>query len=153
MGGVVAAAGVTTSPGELTLSIHIPDFQGPLTPQAGEDSVARAREFFPRYFPEERFPVAVCHSWLLDPQLARYLGADANIVRFQQHFRLVSGPTGPYADDEPDDRGPVGFVFGNPDLPLAGLPRDSALQRAVGDHLRAGGHWYPGHGWFPFQDR
>jgi hypothetical protein len=22
------------------------------------------------------------------------------------------------------------------------------VERAVGDHLRAGGHWYVGHGWF-----
>ena len=28
-----------------------------------------------------------------------------------------------------------------------------AVERAVGDHLRAGGHWYGGHGWFAVVDR
>lgn len=147
MGRGVAAAGVATGPDGLALSVHIPDFQGPLTPEACDDSLVRAREFFPRYFPDEPFPVAVCHSWLLDPQLAAYLPPEANIVRFQRRFTLVP------REEEPDDRGPVGFVFGNPDLPVASLPRDSALQRAVGDHLRSGGHFRPGHGWFRFPAR
>ncbi|MCK8432436.1 hypothetical protein G3I77_05110 [Streptomyces sp. D2-8] len=38
--------------------------------------------------------------------------------------------------------------FGDPDLPPAGLPRCTSVERAVGDHLRAGGHWYVEHGWF-----
>jgi hypothetical protein len=40
-------------------------------------------------------------------------------------------------------------VFGDPNLPVESLPRRTALERAVGDHLRGGGHWYIGHGWFP----
>lgn len=50
-------------------------------------------------------------------------------------------------EPEPADTEPVRFVFGDPDLPPAGLPRRTSVERAVGDHLRAGGHWYVEHGW------
>ncbi|WEO98064.1 acyltransferase domain-containing protein [Streptomyces sp. FXJ1.172] len=144
---VLAAAGVDAVPGTPCLNLHIPDFHGPLTPSACDRSLTWAREFFARYFPEERPVAALCHSWLLDPQLRRYLPADSNIIRFQDRFRTAR------EDTEPADTEPVQFVFGNPDLPVAELPRRTSVERAVGDHLRTGGHWYIGHGWFPFQVR
>ncbi|MEU6510518.1 acyltransferase domain-containing protein [Streptomyces sp. NPDC046942] len=141
---VLAAAGLTAAPGTPCLSLHIPDHHGPLTPSACDRSLAWARDFFPLHFPEERPVAALCHSWLLDRQLRRYLPADSNIVRFQDRFRTVR------EDTEPADTEPVRFVFGDPGLPVAELPRRTSVERAVGDHLRAGGHWYIGHGWFPF---
>ncbi|UQT61774.1 acyltransferase domain-containing protein [Streptomyces durmitorensis] len=144
MGGAVAAAGHSASRGDLCLNLHITDFRGPLSPEACDRSMWLAGEFFARHFPEERYETAVCHSWLLDPQLKRYLPADSNIVRFQERFRLADG-----YEREPDDIAPVTFVFGDGDLPVAELPRRTRVERAVGDHLRAGGHWYGGHGWFP----
>ncbi|MEW2156646.1 acyltransferase domain-containing protein [Streptomyces sp. NPDC007189] len=143
---VISAAGLDVVPGTPCLNLHIPDFHGPLTPSACDRSLAWAREFFARHFPEERPVAALCHSWLLDPQLKRYLPADSNIIRFQDRFRVAR------EDTEPSDAEPVQFVFGDPDLPVAELPRRTAVERAVGDHLRAGGHWYIGHGWFPFPD-
>jgi hypothetical protein len=128
-------------PGDPCLSLHIPDYRGPLTREACERSVAQAREFFARHFPEERYGLGCCHSWLLDPQLKRYL-PDSNIARFQELFEVV------HLDGEPSDRLPVRFVFGDPDLPVNGLPRRTGVERAVVDHLKAGGHWYVGHGWF-----
>ncbi|GAA2766288.1 acyltransferase domain-containing protein [Streptomyces paradoxus] len=142
----VALAGQDAAPGEPCLNLHIPDFHGPLSPAACDRSLALAREFFARHFPRERYRVAVCHSWLLDPQLKHHLGPDSNIVRFQDRFRPGRDPG---EDPEPEDTEPVRFVFGDPDLPVAGLPRRTAVERAVGDHLRAGGHWYVRHGWFP----
>ncbi|MEV5884496.1 acyltransferase domain-containing protein [Streptomyces sp. NPDC052020] len=140
---VLAAAGLDAAPGTPCLNLHIPGYRGPLTPAACDRSLTAAREFFARHFPEEPYRTAMCHSWLLDPQLTGYLSPESNIVRFQRRFRLAHG------DAEPDDTAPVRFVFGDPDLPVESLPRRTAVERAVGDHLRAGGHWYPGHGWFP----
>ncbi|MEU9985802.1 acyltransferase domain-containing protein [Streptomyces sp. NPDC048045] len=140
---VIAAAGLDAAPGTPCLNLHIPDFHGPLTPSACDRSLALAREFFALHFPEEHVEAVLCHSWLLDPQLKRYLAARSNIVRFQERFRLA------HEDTEPADTEPVQFVFGDPGLPVARLPRRTAVERAVGDHLRAGGHWYVGHGWFP----
>ncbi|WP_053752248.1 acyltransferase domain-containing protein [Streptomyces sp. MMG1533] len=142
-GRALAAAGLDVAPGTPCLNLHIPDFLGPLSPAACDRSLALAGEFFARHFPEEKYRAALCHSWLLDPQLKRYLAADSNIVRFQERFRVAR------EDTEPADTEPVQFVFGNPELEVEALPRRTSVERAVGDHLRAGGHWYVGHGWFP----
>ncbi|MFG2499555.1 acyltransferase domain-containing protein [Streptomyces sp. NPDC048441] len=144
MGRALAAAGYSAGQGDPCLNLHVTDFRGPLSPEACDRSIALAREFFARHFPEERYETAVCHSWLLDPQLKRYLPAGSNIVRFQGRFRAADG-----YGREPEDSVPVAFVFGDGDLPPAELPRRTRVERAVGDHLRAGGHWYAGHGWFP----
>ncbi|MFG3370766.1 acyltransferase domain-containing protein [Streptomyces sp. NPDC090032] len=142
-GNGAAAAGLPLTSGDPCLSLHIPDFRGPLSPRACDRSLAVAREFFARHYPDERYEVAVCHSWLLDPQLKDHLQQDSNLVRFQERFRVA------WENTEPDDEGPVGFVFGDPRLPVEDLPRRTSVERAVGDHLRRGGHWYGGHGWFP----
>ncbi|MFF3407752.1 acyltransferase domain-containing protein [Streptomyces sp. NPDC002742] len=138
----VAAAGLDLGPGAPCLSLHITDFRGPLSPAACDRSLALAREFFARHYPDERHEIAVCDSWLLDRQLKRYLPADSNIIRFQDRFHLECEET------TPDDTVPIGFVFGDPELPLDELPRRNSVERAVVDHLRGGGHWYGGRGWF-----
>ncbi|MFD3500321.1 acyltransferase domain-containing protein [Streptomyces sp. NPDC058678] len=142
-GRALAAAGLDMAPGTPCLNLHIPDFLGPLSPAACDRSLALAGEFFSRYFPEEKYRAALCHSWLLDPQLKRYLAADSHIIRFQERFRVAR------EDTEPADTEPVRFVFGDPGLEVEALPRRTSVERAVGDHLRAGGHWYIGHGWIP----
>ncbi|MFE5888609.1 acyltransferase domain-containing protein [Streptomyces sp. NPDC056462] len=143
----LAAAGLDVGPDSSCLNVHIPDFLGPLSPAAVDRSLALAREFFAVHFPQERYEVATCHSWLLDPQLRKYLPGDSNIVRFQERFRIA------HEDREQADSEPVQFVFGDPELSVESLPRRTAVERAVGDHLRAGGHWYVGHGWLPFDGR
>ncbi|OAR26421.1 acyltransferase [Streptomyces sp. ERV7] len=141
-GEAVRAAGLPLGPGDPCLSIHIPDFRGPLTPQACDASLALARDFFALHYPGETYRVAVCHSWLLDAQLAKYLPEESNIVRFQRRFRT------PYRETEPADGPPVFFVFGDPDLPVEALLQRTGVERAVAAHLLAGEHWYRGHGWF-----
>ncbi|NGN69605.1 DUF5596 domain-containing protein [Streptomyces sp. A7024] len=143
LGRAVADAGGPAGPGDAVLSVHIPDFAGPLTPEACDASLEQARAFFPRHFPDERYAVAVCYSWLLDAQLPEHLSERSNIVRFQRRFRLLAND-----GDEPSDRSAVEFTFGDPELPHAELPRRTSLERAIGDHLRAGGHWFVGQGWF-----
>ncbi|MEU8888291.1 acyltransferase domain-containing protein [Streptomyces sp. NPDC048442] len=137
----LAEAGRPGEADDPCLSIHIPDFSGPLSPTACEESLAAARAFFPRHFPEEGHRVAVCESWLLDPRLRACLSGRSRIVRFQDLFERVA------ARDEEYDSGTLAFVFGTADIPVAELPRRTSLERAVGDHLRAGGHWYGGVGW------
>ncbi|MEV2214319.1 acyltransferase domain-containing protein [Streptomyces sp. NPDC050997] len=140
---VLGAAGLDVAPGTLCLNLHVPDFLGPLSPAACDRSLALADEFFARHYPEETYRAVLCHSWLLDPQLRDYLPEDSNVVRFQERFRVAR------EDREPADTEPVQFVFGDPELPVESLPRGTSVERAVGDHLRAGKHWYIGHGWFP----
>ena len=136
----IAAAGLPYGPGDPALAVHIPEFYGPLTPPACDASFRCAREFFARHFPEERYDVATCHSWLLDDQLAEYLPEDANIIHFQRRFRAAYHP-----DD--NDQDILVSVFGRSDSPLDELPRRTTLERAIVDHLQAGRHWHGGAGW------
>lgn len=142
---VVLARGTVPGVEGAALSLHIPA-EGPLTPDACEESLRRARAFFPACFPHWPAQRVVCVSWLLDPQLARYLGPETNIMRFQRRFRLAAPGEGGYPGDGPI----VEFVF-RAASPVAvdQLPRRTTLQRAVADHLRAGGHWRMHPGWFP----
>ncbi|GAA4533479.1 acyltransferase domain-containing protein [Amycolatopsis samaneae] len=119
-----------------TVSLHIPE-SGPLAPEAVDASLDRLRREWPGWFgtrPER----AECESWLLDPALGELLPESSNIVRFQRRFSLYDGG---YVDDQ----NPLSFVFrrGHVPLPegLAGLPRETRLQRAIVDRLLEGAHW------------
>lgn len=139
-GNAITEAGLPYGPGDLALSVHIPDFYGPMTPAACDASFTHAKEFFARHFPEEDYHIAVCRSWLLDDQLAAYLPADGNIVQFQRRFRPAYRP-------HDDDEDILRFVFGRITPGLDGLPQRTALERAVVGHLKAGNHWSGGAGW------
>jgi GNAT-like C-terminal domain/N-acyltransferase N-terminal domain len=109
------------------LAIHIPEEGGPLAPAAVDASLARARELFP-HSAEAR-----CSSWLLDPQLRELLPSGSNIVAFQLRFE----PTG---ESRPGDADVLEFVFHTLEPDLDALPRETTLERLLGDHLRGGGH-------------
>jgi len=125
--------------GEPTLGIHIPE-SGPLTPEACDDSLAQARPFFSRHFPETPTRLAICTSWLLDPQLAEYLAPDSNIVRFGRRFTLVG-------DGYDGDADVLRFVFHRIAPRIDDLPQRTTLERAIVAHLRAGRHWRNRTGW------
>jgi hypothetical protein len=127
------------------IDLHIPE-SGPMTPQAVAASLDEARAFFPRHFPDERYTLFGCGSWLLDPQLLEYLPEESNIVRFQRRFELepYQEPEGLDADVEV-----LRFVFRSLTTPLDQLPRRTVLERAIVDHLKAGRHWRIRRGHFP----
>ncbi len=125
------------------LGLHIPA-TGPLTPRAVDASLAVARSFVARHFPDPERPRMVCTSWLLDEQLADYLPADSNIMRFQRRFTLTD-------DAVVDDHEPLRFIFRRVPADLGKLPRDTTLQRSLVDHLESGRHWRIRTGWFPLQ--
>jgi hypothetical protein len=125
--------------GEPAVGVHIPE-SGPLTPEACDDSFAQARPFFARYFPETPTRVAICTSWLLDPQLADYLAPESNIMRFQRRFELVGqGSEG--------DADVLRFVFHRIAPNIGELPERTTLERAMVAHLRKGEHWRSRTGW------
>jgi hypothetical protein len=139
-GNAVHAAGLPYGPGDSSLAVHVPTFYGPLSPAGCDASFEQARRFFAKYFPEESYRIATCHSWLLDDQLAEYLPVESNIVRFQRRFETAYRP---HFDDEDILR----FVFGRVPVDLAELPQRTVLERAVVGHLRAGRHWCTTAGW------
>ena len=125
--------------GDPAVGIHIPE-SGPLTPLACDDSLANAHPFFARHFPETPTKLAICTSWLLDPQLAEYLARDSNIIRFQRRFELV----GEGWDGDADI---LRFVFHRIAPKIDDLPERTTLERAIVAHLRKGGHWRSRTGW------
>jgi hypothetical protein len=125
--------------GDPALGVHIPE-RGRLDPASCDDSFGRAAEFFPRHFPEREHRIGTCNSWLLDPQLAEYLPAESNVVRFQRRFTPIGTPS-------PGDQAVFEFVFRRLDPPLHELPQDTTLERAVVAHLRNGRHWQAVSGW------
>ena len=125
--------------GEPALGVHIPE-SGPLTPEACDDSLAQAGSFFARHFPETPTHLAICTSWLLDPQLAEYLAPDANVIRFQRRFSLVG-------EGYDGDADVLRFVFHRIGPNIDDLPQHTTLERAIITHLRAGKHWRNRTGW------
>jgi hypothetical protein len=125
--------------GDACVGVHIPE-QGRLDAAAVDDSLARAAEFFAAHFPERPTRIAICHSWLLDRQLAEYLPAESNIIEFQRRFT-------PVPDGEINDAAVFEFVFRRIEPVLDELPLRTSLERAVVAHVRSGGHWRFVSGW------
>lgn len=115
------------------LGVHIPAI-GPMKYDACLASFREAKQFFATYFPQRIFRAFTCESWLLDPQLAKYLPPESNIVQFQSLFQFYPLPGA-------NSKRFYQWVFGSSDIdPLAVTPQTS-LQQALVDHVRQGGHW------------
>ena len=123
------------APGDHVLEMHIPEGGG-MTVDRCEDSMRRALEFFPRYFPEQPFAGFGCASWILNPQLADIYSPRSNMVLWQNELYLYPYPSG--------DRSGLYFVFGTEQVDPATAPRDTSLRRALLDHLQAGGRLITG---------
>lgn len=76
------------SAGDNVIEVHIQG-KGRLDIEECERSFEKAKEFFARYFPEHRYSVFTCDSWLLDPTLSEYLSPESNIIRFGNMFDRV----------------------------------------------------------------
>jgi hypothetical protein len=134
--------GVGWRRGDPALGVHIPE-AGRLDPELCDASLDQARELMKICFPEPDRRIATCASWLLDEQLAEYLPAGSNIMRFQRRFEVIPGGWPHNYDD-----GLLSFVFHRKEPDLDALPQETTLQRAVVAHLRGGGHWHGRTGWF-----
>ena len=124
------------APGDTILGIHIPT-GSPMTFDDCGESFRRALEFYPRHFPEVRSKGFDTTSWLLDPRLETLCGADSNIVRNLREFYL-------YPSANNSNISFFGRVFGWGVKGLAGLPRRTSLQKAVGGYVDGGGHFHGG---------
>ena len=130
---------LTASTSPRAVGVHIPE-GGALDPGECDASFGAASQFFRRYFEGDGFGVAVCTSWLLDEQLADYLPAESNIIRFQRRFHPLPGST-------PGNEDVCRFVFDERDPLADGVFARTSLQHAVVEHLRAGGEWRIRTGW------
>ena len=123
------------APGDTTLSLHI-SADGKMDFARCGDSLREAYTFFTKYFPERPVRAWTCDSWLLDPRFENYLPSESNIVRFQQEMYLhpVRGR----------NEGVVGQAFGSSSIDAQNVRTDTALQRAVLQHIKNGELWIGG---------
>jgi hypothetical protein len=132
------ARGPGFRPGEPALSIHV-SAEAPLDAAECGASLRRAGEIFASHFVPGAPMIGTCTSWLLDPQLAEYLAASSNIIRFQRRFQIVPGV-------KIDNESIVSALRGRSEA--ADEPvRETTLERAVTRHLKAGKDWHLRTGW------
>jgi hypothetical protein len=117
-------------PGDQVLHLHIPA-GAPLDMEACLRSLKEAFRFFTTCFPQQPFTAFACDSWLLDAQLEALLAPSSNLVRFQRQMYLI-----PVVSDRTHT---LNWVFGGVPRDLAQAPRDTALRRALLDHMLRGG--------------
>ena len=137
----MAAAGHVVAEKTNALSLHIPDFMGPMDHKVCNESIEAAMDFFATHFPEWPVRFAICNSWLLDPDLKAYLRPDSNIIRFQDRFTITED-----AYDSSDSV--MQFVFGKHLRDLDSITPKSSLERGIIEHLRSGQRWEGRQGWF-----
>ena len=116
---------------EPVLDLHIPE-DGRMDHNLCGQSIEKAREFFPNYFPEWDYRAFTCTTWLFDSQFQTLLPSSSNIVRFQQEFYLYPVQSN---DSQTFDR-----VFDGKPEDFNNAPRDTSLRRAIIDHYLRGGH-------------
>lgn len=113
------------------LSLHIPS-DADLSRNKIRDSYESAIRFFELYFPDYHYQVMYTDTWLLSPNLTKWLKQDSKIRLFAADYRLLSV-------DEQDDSG-VPWIFGRVDANVQDYPEKTSLQRQAKQQLLAGAH-------------
>lgn len=121
--------GLKLQPGQPCVKVHISRGER-LEDAACEAAYAQAREFFRRYFALEQC-VFVCTSWMLDPWWAQVLPSGSGIVRFQQHFHILSVTD--------NTAFAIGYIFPRGCTDPRQCPQDTTLRRAACQRLLSGG--------------
>jgi hypothetical protein len=129
-------------PGDLAVSLHLPEDTA-IDVLVAERSMAAARQLFDSVFPTPTRRIVTGSSWMLDDQLPGLVPSDSNIVRLAQTFHLVPG----WLDGDVPILRSVFHQWG--EAAGSGVAR-TRLQRAVLDHLEAGGHFRCRTGWREF---
>jgi len=115
------------SAGDSVVELHI--YEGaPLAADSCRESLRRLRRWLARYRPEYSFRAVIGHSWLFDPELARFLSEKSNILQFQKLGTIIPA-------NQPSDI--LWRLFGGRD------PREvanqSTLQKKIVEFYRQGG--------------
>lgn len=73
---------------EKSISIHIPS-DAVLSKDNIEKSLNDAFDFINKYYKDYSKWKIICDSWLLSPNLKKYLNNDSNIILFQSYFNIT----------------------------------------------------------------
>ena len=122
---------VTKKDGSEVINTHIPQDE-PLIEAECIQSFDIAREFFKKYFPQNKPDRFICSSWLLSENLADILKEESNIVKF---MRLWTKTT----VDEDDSKQAKARVFGfDFDGNIENAPENTSLQKNLKAYLLSG---------------
>ena len=124
---------------DLVVRLHIPS-GGKLSPELVEESIENAKVFLKKHFPDYNYKAFVCCSWLLDPQNEMLVGSESNIVKFGKIFHRFT-----FKDR---GRSVFNFVYKNPNPPIAELPENTSLEKALKKHFLEGKAIYNVAGYF-----
>ena len=102
--------------------MHIPGGGG-MTLEKCKESFIEAREFCRRYFPEIKFAVFGCISWVFNPVWREYL-PESNMTKLQQAALAFPAAAA-------TDRSGLFFVFARDDGDPSSYPQDNSLRRAM----------------------
>lgn len=111
-----------TGPDSYVLLMHIPGGGG-MTLEKCKASFIEAREFCRRYFPEIKFAVFGCISWVFNPVWREYL-PESNMTKLQQCTLAFPAAAA-------TERSGLFFVFARDDGDPAAYPQDNSLRRAM----------------------
>ena len=127
--------------GDPVLEIHIPRGGKLIAGECGA-SIARAKAFFPRFFPDFAYKGMTCWSWLLDNTLRNYLPETSNIIRFGNLFTKV------YSEEK---NALIKYVFspGTTEESLADAVCGSDFSRRIKDAVLAGKKFHETLGFIP----
>jgi len=118
--------------GEPVLSVHI-QTGSDLIANAVSESYRKALDFFPKYYPDFKYRLFLCCSWLLSPALKALLPENSKITGFASEYEVVQ------FDEESE--GFFAYLYNIKKRPddLGALPEDTALRRNVKKFLAGGG--------------
>lgn len=79
---------LTTYRDKKVISIHIPT-DVTFSPKNVDEAIEKAKIFIKKFFPEYENKAFICSSWLLAPELKKFLKENSNILEFQKRFNIL----------------------------------------------------------------
>lgn len=119
------------------IKLHIPS-DADFSPNKIDESLASAKLFFGKHYPELAHAEYHCYSWLLDGQLKDMLRENSNIVLFQNRFEI-------FDSGEPSTDF-IKWLYHTKSADSSSWPEDTSLQRNVKKLLLSGGQIRNAHG-------
>lgn len=118
---------------EYAIETHIPQGEA-LTEEKCLQAFVEAKEFFKKYFPETQVKYFMCDSWLLNPNLAKILKSESNVVKFMKLWTPI-----PFVSDNSSQAIQRVFGFNYNKNNLKDAPENTSLQKALKEFLLQGG--------------
>ena len=75
--------------GEPVINVHIAT-DADLRPEKIDESLNLAHDFFSTYFPEHKYTVFTCRTWMIYPPTQEILPPDGNITAFANRFEIIA---------------------------------------------------------------